>query len=114
MRREWVLSFDELPEVLTVEEAAEVLRIGRTLAYELARRFELSNGAAGLPVLRIGRVLRVPKSALARIVAGELLLEPAAPSGPASGASANPPGAPRHASKRRRTAQLSLLEQPEA
>ncbi|MGE3359207.1 MAG: helix-turn-helix domain-containing protein [Acidimicrobiia bacterium] len=109
-----MLSFDELPEVLTVEEAAEVLRIGRTLAYELARRFELSAGAAGLPVLRIGRVLRVPKSALARILAGELQLEPAASSTPASATSASAARAPRRASKRRRSAQLSLLEQPEA
>ncbi|MGE4164114.1 MAG: helix-turn-helix domain-containing protein [Vicinamibacterales bacterium] len=108
------MSFDELPDVLTVEEAADVLRIGRTLAYELARRFEVSDGAAGLPVLRIGRVLRVPKSALARILAGELLLEPAATSTPASVTSPSAARAPRRASKRRRSAQLSLLEQPEA
>lgn len=108
------MTFDELPEVLTVEEAADVLRIGRTLAYELARRFEVSGGSAGLPVLRIGRVLRVPKSALEWILAGELLLEPAATSTPASVTSASAARAPRRASKRRRSAQLSLLEQPEA
>jgi excisionase family DNA binding protein len=47
----------DLPLVLTVEEAAEVLRIGRTAAYEAVRRGEL-------PSFRIGRSLRVPRHAL--------------------------------------------------
>ena len=45
------------PAVLTVEEAAEVLRIGRTAAYEAARRGDL-------PTVRIGRSLRVPRRQL--------------------------------------------------
>lgn len=43
---------------LTVEEAAQWLGIGRTLAYELARRGELPG------VLRLGRVYRVSIPAL--------------------------------------------------
>jgi excisionase family DNA binding protein len=43
--------------VLTIEEAAEVLRIGRSAAYEAARRGQL-------PVIRIGRSLRVPRHRL--------------------------------------------------
>ena len=54
----------DLPPFFTVEEAAEVVRIGRTLAYQLAARFEATNGAEGLPVVRIGRLLRVPRAAL--------------------------------------------------
>jgi len=61
----------ELPDVLTVEEAAAVLRISRGAAYELARRFRETNGAAGLPVVVLGRSLRVPRSALCRLLAGE-------------------------------------------
>lgn len=61
-------SLDDLPEVLTVEEAAKVLRIGRGAAYELARQYRRSGGRTGLPVVELGRSLRVPKSALRRFL----------------------------------------------
>jgi len=57
------------PAVLTVEEAARVLRIGRSAAYEQARRFIATGGAEGLPALRLGRRLRVPREALNRMLA---------------------------------------------
>jgi hypothetical protein len=59
---------EDLPPVLTVEEAADVLRIGRASAYLLARRFEATGGREGLPVVRFGRSLRVPLTALLRIL----------------------------------------------
>ena len=49
-------ALDELPEVLTVEEAAAVLRIGRGAAYELARQWRESGGRSGLPVVTLGPV----------------------------------------------------------
>lgn len=58
----------ELPEVLTVEEAAAVLRIGRGSAYELARRYRVTGGQEGLPVIELGRSLRVPRAALLRLL----------------------------------------------
>ncbi|MDQ6697279.1 MAG: helix-turn-helix domain-containing protein [Actinomycetota bacterium] len=61
-----------LPDLLTVEEAAEILRIGRTKAYDLARRWRSTNGASGLPVLDFGNVLRVPCHALERMIGAEL------------------------------------------
>ncbi len=61
-------SLQELPEVLTVEEAAQVLRIGRGAAYELARRWRVTGGREGLPVVRFGRSLRVPRAALLRLL----------------------------------------------
>jgi excisionase family DNA binding protein len=61
------VSLDELPEFLTVEEAAAVLRIGRTCAYQLAQRWRETSGESGLPVLQFGRQLRVPRSALIRM-----------------------------------------------
>ncbi len=55
---------DGLPLVLGVEEAAEVLRIGRTLAYALTKRYGATGGVDGLPVIRLGGCLRVPRWAL--------------------------------------------------
>lgn len=43
--------------LLTVKELAEVLRIGRSSAYELCRQNEF-------PVIRIGKSIRIPKKAL--------------------------------------------------
>jgi hypothetical protein len=57
---------------LTVEEAAERLRIGRTLAYQLARRYRDTAGAEGLPVVVFGNVLRVPKAKLVELAGGPI------------------------------------------
>lgn len=46
-----------LPPVMTVEEVAAFLRIGRSSAYELAR-------TGHLPAIRLGRTWRVPRAAL--------------------------------------------------
>jgi excisionase family DNA binding protein len=61
-------ALDQLPEVLTVEEAAAVLRIGRGAAYELARQWRESGGRHGLPVVTLGRSLRVPRQALRQLL----------------------------------------------
>jgi len=50
--------------LLTIEEAARMLRIGRSLAYQLAQEYEASGGVSGLPVIRVGGCLRVPRWAL--------------------------------------------------
>ena len=55
---------------LTVEEAAAVLRIGRTAAYEATRRFRATGGAEGLPVYKVGGTLRVPRHLLEEIAGG--------------------------------------------
>ena len=55
---------DGHPLLYTVEEAAGVLRIGRTLAYTLARRYEKSGGRDGLPVVRVGNCLPRSRGAL--------------------------------------------------
>ena len=64
-------------EVLTVEEAAAILRIGRSCAYALARRYRATGGREGLPVIKLGRHLRVPRNGLARLLDGEIDLREA-------------------------------------
>ena len=53
------------PRTMSVEEAAAALGIGRTMAYELARRGELPG------VLRLGRRLVVSRAALDRVLVGD-------------------------------------------
>ncbi len=65
-----------LPDFLTVEEAARVLRIGRTAAYGLTRQWRATAGAEGLPVVRFGRQLRVPRAALEVYACGPLMVPP--------------------------------------
>lgn len=57
----------DLPVMLTVDEAASVLRIGRTLAYRLAADF-VAGDVHGLPVVRLGGCLRVPRWALIEFI----------------------------------------------
>lgn len=60
------------PDVLTVEEAAGILRIGRNSAYALARRWLATDGREGLPAVRLGRNLRIPRPALEQLLGCEL------------------------------------------
>lgn len=51
----------DVPAVLTVEEAAKLLRIGRGAAYEAVRKGEI-------PSVRVGRTIRVPRRALLELL----------------------------------------------
>lgn len=57
-----------LPVLLTMDETAGVLRISRSLAYQLAGDYERSGGLVGLPVIRFGTCLRVPRWALIELL----------------------------------------------
>jgi excisionase family DNA binding protein len=63
-------ALSEYPDLLTVEEAADYLRISRALGYKLARQYRITDGEAGLPVVQFGRCLRVPRDELALLVRG--------------------------------------------
>jgi len=56
----------DLPLFLSIEQAAAVLEISRTAAYRLANNWLRTDGHEGLPVIRLGRTLRVPRAALER------------------------------------------------
>lgn len=68
---------DGLSLVLTVEEAGEQLRISRSLAYQLARRFLDTGGREGLPVLKLGRRMVVPRHMFELLLRGEFTFTPA-------------------------------------
>ncbi len=57
---------------LTVDEAAALLRIGRTKAYDMTREWRATGGKSGLPVLDCSNVLRVPVSPLAEMLGVEV------------------------------------------
>lgn len=59
---------DELPPFLTVEQAAKVLLLGRSKAYELTAEWETSGGTSGLPCVRFGHQKRVPRAALEQFI----------------------------------------------
>lgn len=75
---------DAAPLVYTVEEAARILRISRSLAYALARRYLATDGREGLPVLRVGSCLRVPAWALLEFIHTGRTVALVAPSAPAA------------------------------
>lgn len=55
----------DMPEVLTIAEAAVILRIGRNTAYTMARD-------RTLPTLACGRRIVVPKAALTNLLNASL------------------------------------------
>jgi len=55
------VDLDQLPLLLTVEEAAAVMRISRTGAYNA-----VAEGA--VPAIRIGRTIRIPRDRLAEML----------------------------------------------
>ena len=63
---------DAFPVFLKVEEAARILRISRTSAYEQANQWLASDGRVGLPVVRLGRSLRVPRKAIEDMIGADL------------------------------------------
>src|SRR6266511_642158 len=63
---------ERLPDLLTVEEAARLARVGRTKAYAMAREWRATGGRSGLPVVDFGHVLRVPRQTLENLIGAEL------------------------------------------
>ena len=52
-----------LPAVVDLQTAARALGIGRTVAYDLVR-----TGAWPTPVLRVGKLIRVPTAPIAQLL----------------------------------------------
>lgn len=58
-------------KVLTIDEAAALLRISRGAAYAAARQWRATDGNSGLPCIEIGRTLRVPRAGLDKLLGHE-------------------------------------------
>jgi excisionase family DNA binding protein len=54
---------ENLPEVLDIKQVCKVLRIGRSLAYDMIHQKQI-------PAFRFGRTIRVPKKALEKMLNG--------------------------------------------
>ncbi len=59
---------DAPAEVLTIDEAATILRISRNAAYAAAREWRATGGKTGIPCIEIGRTLRVPRADFERLL----------------------------------------------
>jgi excisionase family DNA binding protein len=59
------------PDFITVEQAAAVIGIGRTCAYQLARR-AADFGEGTFPAVRFGKQLRVPRRKLEDLTGGPI------------------------------------------
>lgn len=64
-RSEPLAKSDDVPMLLTVKDVESALQLGRTRTYELVRSGEL-------PVIRIGRAVRIPRDALRRWVEAQV------------------------------------------
>jgi len=60
------------PDFLTVAQTAQVFGIGRSSAYELVRRYLATDGEEGLPAIRLGGVIRVPRHRVEELLGGPI------------------------------------------
>lgn len=64
------------PAVLTIAEVMDVLRIGRTKAYEQARLYLDTNGEAGLPCVKVGDSIRFLRHAIEDLIGEPIATSP--------------------------------------
>ena len=55
---------DLLPPFLTVVQVQDLLQLGRGSVYRQIELYFSTGGAEGIPAVRIGRLIRVPRQAL--------------------------------------------------
>jgi hypothetical protein len=67
----------EEPLLYTVQEAAHKLHIGRTLAYQQAELYLATGGSEGIPTIKIGNCLRVPRPGLVTLAFTGRVVSPA-------------------------------------
>lgn len=65
---------DDYPMYLTVAQVQELTQLGRGLIYRLIEQYRATDGLEGIPAVRFGRSLRVPREQL-REIADQSALE---------------------------------------
>ena len=58
------MNAEQMPLVLTIPEAAELLRLKKSTAYKLVKE-------GHLPTIKIGRQVRIPRDELLKIIQGK-------------------------------------------
>lgn len=58
------MEIDDLPGMLRIDEAAELLRVSKSHVYAVVAEYERTEGESGLPAIRVGHAIRVPREAL--------------------------------------------------
>jgi excisionase family DNA binding protein len=97
MTRRQTTPTDVPPDTLTVEEAARIVRIGRSTAYKLVKEYEETGGTSGLPMKWVGCQRRVPRPLLEEFLGGPItwpIPDVPAVEAPADGAPADAPAEP--------------------
>lgn len=61
-----------VPDFFTLPEAGRILRISRNSAYKAATEFEETGGESGLPIVKVGKLKRVPRLALEKLHGGPI------------------------------------------
>ena len=67
----------EEPLLYTVQQAARKLHIGRTLAYQQAELYLATGGSDGIPTIKIGNCLRIPRPGLLTLAFTGRVVSPA-------------------------------------
>jgi excisionase family DNA binding protein len=69
-----VVLVGEVPDFFTVEEAARILRLGRSTMYRLVRLYLETNGREGIPVRMLGGQYRIARTTLEEMAGGPVHL----------------------------------------
>lgn len=72
-RAERLVTAQRQPDFLTVEQAAQVIGLGRTKTYALARR-AADFGEGPFPAIRLGKQLRIPRHKLEALSGGPIAI----------------------------------------
>jgi hypothetical protein len=86
----------DIPDLLGVPEAAALLRVGLTFAYESTAKYIATGSETEIPAIKVGRLTRVPRVAFERYM-GAPITWPIPVVGKPSPAVASAPRAPRKA-----------------